>query len=210
MSEHSQVYKNTLSKYLPAEAIKAVFDLIELHQVHLRISKARSTKLGDYRPTHKGEPHRISINHNLNEYSFLITLIHEIAHLVVHKKYGFRVKPHGFEWKITYKELMHPFLVLDVFPNDLHKELNKFLKNAKASSYSSTALVRLLRTYDDEQLPGVPIEEIAINSTFKTINNQHYKVIEKRRKRYKCLNIDNKRLYLFDPLVHVIPLNIVD
>lgn len=210
MSEHTQVYKNTLSKYLPDEAIMPVFELIEQHHVQLRISRARRTKLGDYRPTHRGEPHRISINHNLNKYSFLITLIHEIAHLVVHERYGFKVKPHGVEWKMAYKELMQPFLTLNIFPPDLNRVLNKFLKNAKASSYSSTELVRLLRAYDEEQLPGIPIEEIAINSIFKTLNNQQYKVIEKRRKRYKCLNLDNRRLYLFDPLVQVIPLNNVD
>lgn len=210
MSEYIQVYKNTLSKYLPSDALTLVFELIERYRVHLRISKARRTKLGDYRPTHRGEPHRISINHNLNKYSFLITLIHEIAHLIVHEKYGFKVKPHGVEWKRAYKELMQPFLDLDIFPGDLNSELSRFLKNAKASSHSSSELVRLLRAYDVERLPGIPIEELDINSSFKTLNDKHYKVIEKRRKRYKCLNLQNNRLYLFDPLVQVIPLNNVD
>lgn len=210
MSEHSQVYRNTLSKYLPSEALTAVFELIEQYRVHLRISKVRNSKLGDYHPAHRAQPHRISINYNLNKYSFLITLIHEIAHLVAHENSGFRVKPHGEEWKIAYKELMQPFFKLDIFPDDLKKELVHFLKNAKASSCSSTKLVRLLREYDEEPLAGIPIEKIQIDSTFKTFNNKRYKVIEKRRKRYKCLNLDNKKLYLFDPLVQVIPLNTID
>lgn len=210
MSELTQVYKNTLSKYLPAEALILVFDLIEKHSIHLRITKARRTKLGDYRPKHRAEPHRISINHNLNKYSFLITLIHEIAHLIVHEKYGFKVKPHGIEWKRTYKELMQAFLHLNIFPEDLTSELNKFLINAKASSHSSTVLVRLLRKYDEQDLVGIPIEELDINSSFKTLNDKHFKILEKRRKRYKCLNLQNNKLYLFDPLVQVIPINNAD
>jgi SprT protein len=43
---------------------------------------ARSSKLGDYRPPQRGLPHRISVNHNLNQHEFLITLIHEMAHLL--------------------------------------------------------------------------------------------------------------------------------
>ena len=39
--------------------------------------------------------HRISVNGNLNKYSFLITLIHELAHLLTFTQYKNRVDPHG-------------------------------------------------------------------------------------------------------------------
>jgi hypothetical protein len=40
----------------------------------LKITKERSTKLGDYTSPRDGLNHTITINHNLNQYSFFITL----------------------------------------------------------------------------------------------------------------------------------------
>jgi predicted SprT family Zn-dependent metalloprotease len=42
--------------------------------------------------------HEITVNSNLNKYKFLITLIHEISHLVAFEKFGRNIKPHGNEW----------------------------------------------------------------------------------------------------------------
>jgi predicted SprT family Zn-dependent metalloprotease len=36
-----------------------------------------------------------TVNSNLNKYKFLITLIHEISHLVAFEKFGRNIKPHG-------------------------------------------------------------------------------------------------------------------
>ncbi|HAD34265.1 MAG TPA: hypothetical protein DCF44_07170 [Chitinophagaceae bacterium] len=41
----------------------------------------------------------MSVNGNLNSYHFLITLLHEIAHMLVWEQFRNRVKPHGLEWK---------------------------------------------------------------------------------------------------------------
>jgi hypothetical protein len=41
----------------------------------------RQTRHGDYRKGVNGK-HEITVNSNLNKYKFLITLIHEISHLV--------------------------------------------------------------------------------------------------------------------------------
>lgn len=207
MSDSIQAIKQTLIKYLPQKAVDYTVSLIVDHKVHLRISKARKTKLGDYRPAMRGMPHRISVNHNLNKYSFLITLIHEIAHLIVQEKHGFRVKPHGKEWKDAYKDLMSPLLNTEVFPIELKNALYRFLKNAKASSYASSELSRMLRKYDENPSIGIPIEELELNTVFKTLNEKPFKILEKRRKRYKCINLQNNKLYLFDPLVQVIPID---
>ena len=47
---------------------------------------------------------------NLNPYRFLMTLVHEVAHLVAFQKYGRAIKPHGKEWKFTFQTLMLPFI----------------------------------------------------------------------------------------------------
>ena len=69
----------TLSKYLPENAVKPAFELIVANEVHLKIVNERVTRHGDYRKGLGGK-HEITVNANLNKYKFLITLIHEISH----------------------------------------------------------------------------------------------------------------------------------
>ena len=60
-----------------------------------KVKKSRSSKYGDYRPPLKGSNHLITINYDMNKYAFLITLVHEIAHLTNWNKHKDKVKPHG-------------------------------------------------------------------------------------------------------------------
>jgi hypothetical protein len=99
----------TLARYLPEHAVKPVFELIVANEVHLKIVNERVTRHGDYRKAAGGK-HEITVNANLNKYRFLITLIHEISHLVAFEKFGRNIKPHGGEWKYTFQRLMVPFI----------------------------------------------------------------------------------------------------
>jgi hypothetical protein len=200
-------YRFILIKYLPENSLNLIFEWIKQYKIHLRITRTRKSKLGDFRAAHRGAPHRISINNNLNKYSFLITLVHEIAHLVVFENYGNRVKPHGKEWKLAYRNLMNPFLIDKVFPDDLEHIIYQFLQNAAASSNTHLLLARALKKYDLEETPGQFIEELEENCIFKLSNGKVFKKLEKRRKRFKCINIENGKYYLFDPLARVIPLD---
>jgi predicted SprT family Zn-dependent metalloprotease len=95
----------TLARYIPEHAVKPVFELIVVNQVHLKIVNERQTRHGDYRKGVNGK-HEITVNSNLNKYKFLITLIHEISHLVAFEKFGRNIKPHGNEWKYSFQRLM--------------------------------------------------------------------------------------------------------
>ena len=70
-----------LKTYIPQQSIAKISFWLNEYDCQLKIVKARKTKLGDYKFI-KGR-HFITINENLNQYSFLITLTHEIAHLIV-------------------------------------------------------------------------------------------------------------------------------
>ena len=59
----------------------------------------RNSRYGDYTAPRNGQNHLITVNHNLNKYAFLITLVHEVAHLVTYNNHRHRVSPHGGEWK---------------------------------------------------------------------------------------------------------------
>ena len=87
--------------------------LIEQNNLSLKIVNQRETKHGDFRKMPDGT-FQITVNNNLNQYQFLLTLVHEIAHHITHQKFG-RVQPHGKEWKKVFQHLMLPFLKPDIF-----------------------------------------------------------------------------------------------
>ena len=136
-----------LSTYIPKEATLQINNWLKTYNCQLKIKKPRQTKLGDYRCPQNGKGHIISINNNLNPYAFLITLTHEIAHMMVWEKHQNKVLPHGSEWKEMFQKLMLNFLPL--FPQDVLTPLAKHLKNPKASSSQDVALGKFLEHFTD-------------------------------------------------------------
>ena len=199
--------KEILAQYIPETAVEPVYNSIVAYKIHFKITRSRKTKLGDYRPPIRHPYHRITINHDLNQYSFLITYIHELAHLLVYEQYKNRVAPHGKEWKQIYKDLMKEFLMLDIFPKDIETVLEKSIQNSKASSTSDLKLSRILQQYNEKPNGHIHVEELAPESIFETHNGRQFKKGERVRTRYKCQNLQNKRTYLFHPLTPVIPVN---
>jgi len=197
--------KFILNQYLPGPAVEKIYDLIVDNKVHLKITKSRRSKFGDYRPPIKNPYHRISVNHDLNKYNFLITLVHEIAHLKVWNQYKNKVKPHGKEWKEEFKLLMQDFLGNNIFPAELQAALNSYLKKAKASSTSDQELTKILLKYDPEK-EDVILEELPSGSRFMVPGGRSFIKNEKVRTRFKCLCLDNNRVYLFNPVARVKPI----
>lgn len=191
-----------LEKYLPKSAITPVFELIQQQEVHLKIVRERKTRHGDYRKDLSGR-HLITINASLNPYSFLITLIHELAHLLAYKTYGRRIKPHGKEWKHCFQHLMLPFLRPEVFPDQLLPVLAKHFKNPKASSDTDAVLSIALKQYDSKEHFSTFMFEIPDGSLFKTSNNRVFKKVSKRVKRYECMELKTQKIYLFQPNAQV-------
>ncbi len=198
--------KQVLAKYLPEWSVDRVYESISKHRLQFRISRTRNSKLGDFRPGMNGRPHRISVNHDLNPYHFLIVFVHELAHLVVFERYGNRVQAHGAEWKRTFRELMSPYFGPDLFPEDIRKELKDYLQNARAANGAHLGLTRVLENYDKKASLGEPLESLPDGSYFSIPSGRVFQKIERVRKRYKCLCMNNKRLYLFNPLAKVLPL----
>lgn len=199
--------KNVLSEYLPEGAVEEAFNWIVKKEVHLKISKQRKTKLGDYRPPVHHSNHRISINHNLNKYSFLITFVHEFAHLLVWEKHKGRVEPHGKEWKEKYRDLMGGFLHRNLFPEDVEKVLSKSIENSKAASTSDLKLSRILKKYDN-QSNFLSLEDLKEDAVFFIEGGRRFKKGKKQRTRYKCQDIDNKKIYLVHALTAVYEMDI--
>lgn len=192
---------SVLDKYLPVIAVQPLTALLEEHRVHLKIVNERRTRHGDYRSLTDGS-HKITINANLNPYRFLITLVHEIAHLVAFKKFGYRIKPHGKEWKSTFQQLMLPFLRPEIFPMDLLPVLARHFRNPKASSDTDAAMSVALKSYDAPS-DKIYIFELGQGDYFLTREGRRFQRGKKLRKRYECMEIDTGKIYLFQPNVHV-------
>ena len=192
---------DTLARYIPEHAVRPVFELIVANQVHLKIVNERQTRHGDYRRALNGK-HEITVNASLNRYKFLITLIHEIAHLVAFEKFGRNIKPHGEEWKITFQRLMVPFIRPEIFPQHLLPLLARHFRNPSASSDTDTTLSLALKQFDQQNDKNY-VFEIPYGSVFRISNGKIFKKIAVRTKRFECVEISTGKTYLFNPNAEV-------
>ncbi|WP_394750948.1 SprT-like domain-containing protein [Spongiimicrobium salis] len=191
-----------LKKYLPERAVVPCLELIQKSEVHLKIVNERVTRHGDYRRLPNGT-HQITVNATLNKYRFLITLVHEIAHLVAFKKFGRQIKPHGPEWKQTFKYLMLPYIRPEIFPPKLLPLLAKHFKNPKASSSTDANLSIALKQFDEGDKEITYVYELPMGSIFRIYNGKLFQKGNKRIKRYECVEIATGRMYLFQPNAEV-------
>ena len=192
-----------LQKFLPPGTYEAVLQYLQFYKVHLTVAAERKSILGDYRHRTHFSNHRISVNGNLNKFSFLITLLHELAHLLTFEEFGNKVLSHGREWKMIYGKLLEQFLQNKIFPIDIEKELLDSLKNPAATSCAEDGVIRVLRKYDDKRTHHRLVEEIAENGIFRCDNGRVFKRGEKMRKRFKCIEVNTGRVYLFSPVYEV-------
>lgn len=199
-----QYQKNSeiLKKYLPEQSVALIAEWIVKYDFKLKIKQERSTRLGDYTSPRNGMNHVITINHNLNKYAFLITLVHEISHLLTYNQHKNSVSPHGKEWKLNFQLLMQPFLTPDLFPLDVFSALRKYMSNPAASSCSDVNLLRTLKLYD-EDTGTVFLEYLPKNAIFLYNGSRVFQKGEKIRKRFKCKEISSGAVYLFNPLAEV-------
>lgn len=186
-----------LAKYLPEHAVLSCFELIKANNVHLKIVNERQTRHGDYRKGISGK-HEITVNANLNKYRFLITLVHEISHLVAFDKFGRLIKPHGNEWKITFQRLMVPFIRPEIFPHSVLPLIANHFRNPTASSDTDARLAFALKQFDERKPDVHFIHEVPSGSKFRIKNGRIFKKNGLRVKRYECLEIATGRLFLFN------------
>jgi SprT protein len=198
-----EVPVSQLSQFLPSGTADAVLNYLHQYKVHLTVAKERKSILGDYRHRTHHTNHRISVNGNLNTFSFLITLLHEIAHLLTFEQHGRSVQSHGREWKNIFGQLLHQFVQQKIFPAEIEIELLQSLKNPAASSCAEDGLLRVLRKYDSKEDNHQLVEELSTGKLFRLKDGRIFKKGEKLRKRYKCVEVKTGKLYLFSPVYEV-------
>ena len=185
---------------IPEASSEYVKSLIFSENLTIKLKKSRKTKHGDFSVKKNGLC-MITINDDLNQYRFLITLIHEISHYIAYMNHGPFIKPHGVEWKNIFKNLLLPIINPEIVPNDVLKPLAIYAKNPKASSDTDLNLSLALNRYNINQCDYV--FNLPNGSVFKASNERVYVMIKKLRKRYECMDIITKKLYLFSPNVKI-------
>ncbi len=191
-----------LSKCIPSKSYSKIYHWIQELDILIKFSKPRKTKIGDFKVVNGG--YIISINKDLNKYSFLITLVHELAHAYVYKEYKNTVQPHGIEWKQIFKDMLLNFITPDYFPEDILEVLSVYVINPKASTFSDYKLVAALRKYDKNK--HLILSELETGSVFYTLSASEKIFIKgvKIRKRFECVEKKTNRKYLFHPFTEVI------
>ncbi|MCX6291419.1 MAG: sprT domain-containing protein [Bacteroidetes bacterium] len=202
-----ETIQHILAKYIPESAVETCSQWIVQHNIHVRITRSRSSKYGDYRPM-KNNGHQITINHDLNPYAFLITFVHEVAHMHAETRYRGRISPHGKEWKSVFSLLLGDFVQRDIFPTDLLRALTAYMQNPAASSCSDLDLLRALRKYDKKELMEVQhLEDLPSGTLFRLHSSRSKLVFKKGKKirtRFHCMEMTTKREYFVNPLTEVI------
>ena len=184
-----------LTQHVPLLAVDYTFQLWTQTAFELKLSRKRESKVGDFTFKRNSAIQRITLNHDLNPYLFLITYIHEVAHLRVHLHYGNRLEPHGSEWKKVFQNLMLPVLKENVFPPEILHILLRHMRNPKASSFADRELTLALRKFDVGSSKQVMVSELPEGSIFK-LQGKYFKKGKLKRTRVLCHEIKSKRLYL--------------
>ncbi|MBM3160123.1 MAG: hypothetical protein FJZ66_02220 [Bacteroidetes bacterium] len=186
----------TLHRFVPDGFQYHLAQLIVAAQVKFKIVNGRKTKLGDFRIGPMYQLPIITVNGDLNKYAFLITALHELAHLNTFKKFGSGISPHGLEWKNEYRNLLLPIIYSKNLPKDLEDALLKSVTKIKAASCSDIQLSRVLQKYDKESKDAtIHLEDITEGLTF-SINGKCFTKGKLRRSRYLCYEIITNRPYL--------------
>ncbi|MDP5139841.1 MAG: SprT-like domain-containing protein [Spirosomaceae bacterium] len=188
-----------LAEKIPKNAVEYAFNLWKEQPFSFTVARTRSTCLGNY--SFRNNRHKITVNHDLNPYQFLITYIHEVAHQHVFIQFmqgkRKRVLPHGSEWKSTFQELMKPLLNEGVFPSTVLNLLRLHMTNPPASTVRDGLLLKALQQFDNKPITeekGLRLEEINEGETF-IFKNRIFKKLETRRTRVLCLEKNSNRKF---------------
>ncbi len=193
MKEAHEHFAEKIKPFIPEEAVSYCAHLWRKYPFRLRISRPRRTKLGDYRFDSSNQQHYISVNADLNPFAFLLTYIHEVAHLVTFQKYGRKAAPHGKHWKAVFSHLLEPVTRRQMVPPDVLRALDNYMKNPKASTCSDPNLLRALGNHDKE--PKIYLSDIPTGELFH-FHDRVYRKGNLRRTRYVCDEVKSGRQYL--------------
>ncbi|MFQ3576865.1 MAG: ImmA/IrrE family metallo-endopeptidase [Cytophagales bacterium] len=197
--------KSVFARYLKPEAVDFCVALWLEHTFFMKVTKSRKSVRGNFIFDPKTRAYTITVNGDLNPFSFLFTFLHELAHLVTHKKHGNKVLPHGEEWKKSFSELLILAHSRKLFPDEMNKVLNQFLMNPKASVNADHGLEMFLSSFDKNESLNEKLKllsQIPIGSVF-VFQHKKYVKLETKRTRVLCEEKISKKKFLISGIAKV-------
>ena len=185
----------SLAQFLPEGSFEAVAPYFKAYSIRLSLTRHRRSLHGDYRAPSRTHPyHRITVNATLNPYSFLITLLHEIAHLTTTVKHGLRVSPHGREWKAEFQIVLQPVVGRGLFPPEVEQALQAYLHDPAASTCTDPRLFKALSRYDAQAEGQIHADEVPVGAYFE-LGGRKFQKLENLRTRSRCRDTETGRIY---------------
>jgi SprT protein len=196
---------SALENFMPANCFDDIFSYIKQYNIQLSITPQRKSIHGNYKHNFITKTNAISVNGTLNQYAFIITLIHEIAHCICMNAHGRKALPHGQEWQNIYSQLLIQFTAKNIFPDDILHHLQNTIRSPKASSCGDPQLEKVLVKYNKNAEDRIItyVEDLATNDLFSTPEGKIFRCLEKRRTRYLCEEIKTKKKYLFPAIYQI-------
>jgi SprT protein len=186
--------QNILEQHVPAPSVAYCYSLWERYQFDFVAIRPRRTRLGDFtaKPLHR---ERITVNVNLNPYNFLITYLHEVAHLEVYRQYKRRQPPHGKAWKTHFRALLLPVMNESNFPVSILRPLLDYAQNPTASTGTHLPLMQAIKSIDAPQTDLVMVSELPEGQVFR-LNQKVFVRGTQRRTRIVCVEKVSQKKYL--------------
>ncbi|MCU0339663.1 MAG: sprT domain-containing protein [Spirosomaceae bacterium] len=191
--------QHILQRHVPVAAFGYCQSLWDKYQFDFVVTRPRRSKFGDFR----AQPplrEKITVNGNLNPYNFLITYLHEIAHLEVYRGYKRKQPAHGAAWKKHFQQLLVPVMNESTFPATVLQPLLNYARDPKYSTAADAALMTALRAFDpafvsnNPQSDLVEVSALAEGDVFK-LNQKVFVRGTLRRTRVVCTEKRTQRLY---------------
>lgn len=191
-------FHNAITQSIPTAAVAYAVALWEIEPFSFKISRTRSSCLGNY--SYRNGRHLIAINNDLNPYQFLITFIHEVAHQRVFvasfKNKRKKTLPHGTEWQHEFQKLMQPLLNETVFPADVLSLLRLHLLSPPASTVRDAKLMAVLRRYSAVTNSTLCLLETLHEGVFFVFKKRIFQKISTKRTRVLCQDKESGLRYL--------------
>ena len=197
-----------LDPYCSSEMLPLVDSWFKGRAFQLRISGERVSKLGDFRPATLSRPARISVNNNLHPVEFLITLAHELAHYDTYRRFSRRRKPHGKEWKASFRKYLQEIIDSNALSSDICDAIIRcyFLRERIASS--PCAFLKEILNDGTTQKENV-VQDVRIGEVFELRNGRRFLKGERIRTRYRCKDLATGKYYTIHPMAVITKINIL-
>lgn len=191
-----------ISPLLPEGAVALASSWLQIPGLSLRLNRRRSHRLGAFQ-RHRDGTMSIMMNIHQDEYAFLITLAHEVAHMQVYMRYGSAVAPHGKEWKSACRDLMMEAVRLPELPDDIREVMLAIARLPKSTHFSDKVVSRVLLRYSPVHAGQNLLCDLPAGVRFAMPNGKIYIKGEKNRTRYRCKLDGTSRFYLITGTVPV-------